>query len=305
MGDLNDEPQSGLLSAEENRGAGPPVGVTASGTIFNPWYVLRSESCRLNSLGSSPEAPSPGPDIAGPCKVTLRALKLTLYFERDQVIFSFSGNSHEPRYLVGPVLQYLSYETYVDYCCVGLGHPREAAHYDEVDRIHFRLRRLPRLGENSAQSDGRSWSHLGVADSIELPVSSIVEYIRVLNQTLHYAIGFYLRGCANSQYFLVEFSKSVEAVEDAFQNQGDCLRSLARFGVKRKDWKDFGLLCNDKVIAPLTIGRHPPKPGAPVRDVDASHVLSSPPFLEVFESATVFCRQVIDAYTAYLVEHLP
>jgi len=37
-----------------------------------------------------------------------------------------------------------------------------------------------------------------------------MDFIRVLNPTLYYAMAFYLVGCENRRYFLVEFYKAVE-----------------------------------------------------------------------------------------------
>lgn len=124
--------------------------------------------------------------------------------------------------------------------------------------------------------------------------------MRVLNEPLHYAIAFYLIGCENLRYFLVEYYKAVEAIENELGGERRCLDILSPHGVDRATVKEFKAMCNDVRQAPLDIGRHAPARNAPLYSVDLRNLLGHPPSRGLFERATVACRQVIDGYLKLL-----
>jgi hypothetical protein len=111
-----------------------------------------------------------------------------------------------------------------------------------------------------------------------------------------------LIGCDNPRYFLIEFYKAVEVVTKVFGGEDEFLKSLKPYGVAKSKFKKFGKVCNDMRLAPLNIGRHAPMPGAPLYSVDLRNLLVDPRSRDACESSTVFCRHVIDAYIAFLIQ---
>jgi hypothetical protein len=102
---------------------------------------------------------------------------------------------------------------------------------------------------------------------------------------------------------LVEFYKAVESIRHTFDSESDFLQLLRPYGVTKGSYKRFTKECNDMLSAPLDIGRHAPKPDAPVYTVDLRNLLvDDTRSFKVFESATVLCRKVIDAYIEFLTK---
>src|SRR5262245_61203327 len=73
--------------------------------------------------------------------------------------------------------------------------------------------------------------------TVHVSLSSILDYLRVLNYTLHYAIASYLIGC--ERYFLVEHYKAVEVIENCFGGERRCIDILTPFGVDKTTLKSF------------------------------------------------------------------
>ena len=174
---------------------------------------------------------------------------------------------------------------------------------EEVDTIRFKVERIVRVEIERQEGEKivRGFYQDGQEEWLEIPSDDLIQYLSVLNPALYYAVAFYLIGCENPRYFLVEFYKAVESVKHAFGNKKDFLQSLRPYGVMRKRYKEFTKVCNDMRLAPLDIGRHAPEPNAPLYTVDLRNLLVEPRSSEVFESATTFCRQVIDVYIEFLV----
>jgi hypothetical protein len=212
------------------------------------------------------------------------------------------NDSEAPRYLTNPILYFLAYRTYVNYNMIGV--PSQALleeNYQEVAVVRFNLKRRVAV---EARKEGdqilKGLHHVGQDACIEVGVTELVEHLRVLDDALYYALAYYLIGCENLRFLLVEFYKAVEAIKNAFRSEVDFLSALRPHGVTRSAFRAFGRTCNDTRGAPLDIGRHAPMPGAPLFSVDLRNVLVEPRSREVLETATQFCRQVIDGYLAHL-----
>jgi hypothetical protein len=130
-------------------------------------------------------------------------------------------------------------------------------------------------------------------------VSAFIDFLRTLNDTLHYALAFYLIGCENTRYFLVEYYKAVEVIENTLGGERSCIDLLGPFGVDKATLKTFRGECNDMLRAPVDIGRHAPAPTAPLYAVDLRNLLSEPRSRSLFETSTRACRQVIDGYMEF------
>ncbi len=287
----------------EYHGGVPPISIKATGTILNPWYGLPAH-VTVAGLGS-PSASNQRLEITSPCRVEFEEHDLTLFFQNDEVLFIFAGDSLAPRYLVDPIRYFLTYKTFISYNLIGsASNPSDDSAFDKVDRIRFKVQRIIRQETERREGDKviKGFYHVGKDESLEIAVNSIAQYLRVLNPTLYYALAFYLIGCDNPRYFLIEFYKAVEVITNVFGSEDEFLKSLKPYGVTKRKFKEFGKVCNDMRLAPLDVGRHAPMPGAPLYSLDLRNLLVEPRSREVLESATVFCRQVIDAYMAFLIQ---
>jgi len=245
-------------------------------------------------------------EITPPCRVELDEHDIVVFFRQNEIVFAFTSSTIAPRYLVNPLRYYVTYRTFIDYSLIGpVRHPPVSSDFDEVDRVRFKVGRVVRVDTERLEGDQviRGFHHDIEDEWLEITVKNLEQYLRILNPALYYALGFYLLGCDNPRYFLVEFYKAIEVIGNAFGGEDDLLRSLKPYGVRKAKFKDFSKLSNDTRLAPLDIGRHAPMPDAPLYSVGLRNLLVEPRAREVFESSTLLCRQVIDAYIAFLVEH--
>jgi hypothetical protein len=125
----------------------------------------------------------------------------------------------------------------------------------------------------------------------------IVEFLHVLDATLYNAIAYYLIGCQFHRYFLVEYFKAAESIENELGSEAKLISTLMPYGVSATKYKMFKRLCNNH---PVDISRHAPKKGVPFYAVDIRNLLGAPESRELFASAVLSCRAVIDAYHLYL-----
>ena len=86
--------------------------------------------------------------------------------------------------------------------------------FSKVDHIRFRLERVIRVeGETQFGNETvKTLHHEGKEEWLEITTDDIIRYLNVLNPSLYYALAFYLIGCENPRYFLVEFYKAVEVI---------------------------------------------------------------------------------------------
>jgi hypothetical protein len=287
----------------EYRESGPPLSIGATGTILNPWYELPPRTTVVCLNEANPIKWQV--ELTPPCRVELVSHDLRLFFQNDQIVFAFTGDTCTSHYLINPIRDFLTYQTFINYNLVGSATNRlDESTFDEVDCVRFKVQRITRVETERKEGDRvvRGFYYVGEDEWLEVAVVSLTEYLRILNPSLYYAIAFYLIGCDNPRYFLVEFYKAVEVITNVFGGERALLTALQPYGVTRSEWKDFGKVCNDMRLAPLDIGRHAPMPGVPLYSVDLRNLLSEPRSREVLEAATAFCRQVIDAYMAFLIQ---
>ncbi len=292
---------SGPQVVTASQSAGPPISVKATGVILNPWYDLP-----IVLASSSRDGTDGRRDITSSCRIDLGPLGIELFFERDQMVFFFADKTSAPRSLINPIRYFVTYRTFINYNAIGFAGKRpDGPTLTEQDRIRFNLEEIVRIERDDPTGAGKLIHHEGRQASLELPVINLVDYLRVLNPTLYYAVTFYLIGCENHRYFLVEFYKAIEVITNAFGGESSFLEALKPHGIMRAAFKEFGKVSNDMRLAPLDIGRHAPMPGAPIYAVDLRNMLVEPRSREVFESSSVFCRNVIDAYITFLVQKAP
>ena len=273
----------------------------ASRNIFNPWYELPE----VHVAFSDPllaQASSEGLEITPSCRVELADYNLKLFFQKNEIVFVFTDDSGR---LIHPILYYLTYLTFINYNTISAAtKPLDESLFNKVDNIRFKVQRIIRVETERQEGDKiiKEYNYSEEEEWLEVGVDRLTLYLHVLNPALYYALAFYLIGCDNQRYFLVEFYKAVEAIKNIFSNEDEFLKELKPYGVRRTKFKEFRKVCNDMRLAPLDIGRHAPMPDAPLYSVDLRNLLVEPRSREVFESSTVFCRQVIDAYVTFLIQ---
>ncbi len=218
------------------------------------------------------------PEITPRSRIDLGELGISLCFHADEIVFDFSNAQDEARYFITPIQYFICYRTFINYNIMSVVGAFDSATFPLVEAVEFRR----------------------VESTEVISQNAIASYLRVLNEPLHYAIAFYLIGCENLRYFLMEYYKAVEVIENELGGERQCLDVLGCHGVDRAAVKEFKAICNDMRRAPLDIGRHAPARNAPLYSVDLRNLLGQPKSRDVFERATLACRQVIDGYLKLL-----
>jgi hypothetical protein len=285
-------------------GCGLVIGVKASGVILNPWYALPPDVMMgLSFVDDAVSSLKGSPRITESCRLDLPSHGITLLFQNDEVIFLFTGDATAAQYLVNPICHFLVYHTFINYNLFGPSRlETDGIEFEAMDPVRFRVQRLVRV-ETAVQEGHEELTRIhytGEEHVLELPWRLLDQFLQVLNPTVYYAIASYLVGCENRRYFLIEFYKAVEFIEDALGGEKGLLSTLVPYGISRSKVKDFKKMCNDQRIAPVDIARHAPVHDAAVYRVDLRYIFEAPRSREIFESATAVCRNVIDAYIAWL-----
>jgi hypothetical protein len=274
----------------EHKGYGISVRIRASGAILSPWYTLPPQI-----IGMGEERPI---EIAPPRRVEMPEHGIRLLFQSDEVTFVFTRDGDGPRYLVEPLRYFLIYQTYIHYNIIYPAFPeRGGVDLEEAkDSIRFKVQRIV-PSEKEEEREGKKVRYRDYDYEecwIELPLERLSRFLAA-TPTLCNAIAYYLRGVENRQYFLVEFYKALEVIENELGGERGLLTELGPHGVVRTQYKEFKRTCNDMQRA-VDIGRHAPEPGAAVHQVNLRYLFEDGRSRELFESATMTCRQVIDAY---------
>jgi hypothetical protein len=291
----------------EHQGAGMPLSIKATRTILNPWYELPARVTVLDPR--NPSAPNDQPEITPPCRVDLSKHGIKLFFRDREVVFVSEGDSLAPRHLVYPIRDFLAYRTFINYNLIGpLSKPIIEEMFEEGVAVRFKTERVVRVETTEEKQEDKivkGFYHEGKEEWIEVSTDDFEHYLSVLNQTLYYAIAFYLIGCDNPRYFLIEFYKAVEVIRKDLGGKGSgsaarFIKALGQYGVTEKDYRTFKCICDDDSREPLDIGRHAPKPDVPLYAVDIRKFHADPRTSDIFQSATSFCRRVIDGYMSIL-----
>jgi len=273
----------------------PKISFSASSTIKNPYFEMY-------------------PKIVEPCKLSLPTYGILLVFKDKSVTFCINPGTEKKdvgNLLVEPLIEYLTFGTYVNYYHI-VGAPEvsssELHTIPCVDTIIFKLNRFSKQTNDKGSATKILPTELyktKYSKTKVLPVAlsfkkeSAENYLSVLNYELYLAIKYYLIGCQNIQYFLIEFYKSVEIVKNFFGNVKTFKKCLEPFGLNFSEYKKFKQLANDQ-RNPLNIGRHAPQKGTMFSFVDIKNLLSEPKSIQVFEESTHFCRALIDIFIHYL-----
>jgi hypothetical protein len=137
-----------------------------------------------------------------------------------------------------------------------------------------------------------------VPEAINVSASDIRRFLNAWDRPLGFAIGFYLR-VDDPRYILGEYYKAFESIAEAMGGVTSMMKALKPRGVTDAARRDFTRLCNDQLQSPTDLGRHAAKRDVPLRVVDMRDPFADRRFVADFETATKFCRAVIDAYVAF------
>ncbi len=203
-----------------------------------------------------------------------------MYGQDDEIVFAFTDPSPSPQFKVNPINYFLTYVSFIDW------------------NIIWPLR------SNVVESDyavtgSMSFTVLKDESQHEIVVTKdqVVEFLNLLNPTLYNAMAFYLIGCQFPRYFLIEYFKAAETIENELGGERNLISTLEPYGVTSTQYKKFKRLCNEHQ---MEISRHAPEKGVPFYAVDIRNLLGEPTSKKIFESATLSCRSVIDAYRRHL-----
>lgn len=271
----------------------------ASGTILNPYYEFPCDrTTDIVRIGGEPEKAVPKPKIVEPCRITFPNYGLVLLFNDTTIIFRFDTDERG-RQLLDPLLSYISFESFLNYniSSATVISDADINQLPEVERILFNLGRIVRKEAQTAT--GRSFWYDCEPCQLVVEKKEIGDFLDIINIPLFAAIYYYLTGCANSEYFLIEFYKSIEAIRNYFKNEDTMKQKLKPFGFNTTDFKKLKKYANDE-LEPLNIGRHAPKRYDKLVFVNVKRLLVEPKSKEVYEESTRICRAMIEIFIRYL-----
>jgi hypothetical protein len=252
----------------------PPIKVSASGIISNPWYHLPPQVIAMSG------PPTPMRWIVPKTQLDLGNHGIRLYGQDDEIVFVFTDPSLLPRFKVDPIRYFLTCMSFIDWNIIWpFMSDVVESDYAAAGSMTFRV--LEDKGEHD----------------VVVTQDQIIEFLNVFNPTLYNAIAYYLIVCQFHRYFLVEYFKAAETIENELGGEAKLISTLKPYGVTSTKYKRFKRLCNDR---PVDMSRHAPKKGVPFYAVDIRNLLGELESRELFESATLSCRAVIDAYHLYL-----
>jgi len=257
----------------------PKFSLGVSSTIANPYFGMYSKIVEL-------------------CKLSLPNYGMQLVFEDKSVTFCVNPETEQKdvgNLFVEPLVRYLIFSTYLNYNLVA-GPKFSRSNLNTIPCTDTIIIKLSRFSERT--NDKGSIIKVLPAE-LYLKKESVEDYLNIINLELYLAISYYLIGCQNIEYFLIEFYKSVEIIKNYFGNEKIFKSCLEPFGLDYVAYKKFKRLANDK-RNPLNIGRHAPKKDTMLSFIDVKNLISEPKSKQVFEESTHVCRDLINIFIHYL-----
>lgn len=263
--------------------------IRASGAILDPEIVLEDIA-----FGDDP-------------RVVVHDTRLDLFGGR--VVLLFSGSRFIPltipepqdRFLYYPLWYFIKYRSRVNYNIVTPERlALDPAALSTSTTVTFTLRRLVEVTREELIAGERRqfWHYETEAHEISIDVRELEDLLRLCTPQLYFAIAYYLIGCEYPRYFLIEFFKAIEVIENAFGGESAAIGALSEWGVARAHFKKVKRYASDQQH-PFDIGRHAPR-GEDLRVIDVRRLLEEPLSRQVFRESAAATRQAIDAYFGYL-----
>ena len=193
------------------------------------------------------------------------------------------------------IIYYLIYKTFLNYNCL-LPEKESTALTPEVDAVSFNLHRYT---TKYHEEDDKTFSYIGTEPcKLVLNKKDITDYLLAIDETILYAMCYYLLGCNTQRYFLVEFYKCLEVIKNCFGDEKKMTETLKPHGFIKKTYKQAKKLANDR-MKPLSIARHAPPKGVFVQNIDTKWLFDDPAGREAFKAGEKACRNIIDSYLQF------
>ena len=263
--------------------------IKASGAILDPEIVLDAIA-----FGDDP------PVVVHDTRLDLFGGKVVLLFTGSKFI-PLTIPEPQDRFPYYPLWYFIKYRSRVNYNIVTPERlALDPASLSPSTTVTFTLRRLVEVTrEEAIAGETRRFWHLeAVAHEISIDVRELEGLLRLCTPHLYFAIACYLIGCEHPRYFLIEFFKALEAIENAFGGESAAIDALREWGVVRADFKKLKRYASEQQ-RPFDIGRHAPR-GEDLLVIDVRRLLDEPLSRTVFRESVAATRQAIDAYFAYL-----
>lgn len=263
--------------------------IKASGAILDPEIVLEAVA-----FGDDP------PVVAQDTRLDLFGGQVVLLFTGSKFI-PLTIPEPQDGFPYYPVWYFIKYRSRVNYNVVT---PEwlalDPASLAASTTVTFTVRRLVEVTreETISGQTHRFWPYETEAHAISIGVRELEDLLRLCTPQLYLAIAYYLLGCEHPRYFLIEFFKAVEVIENAFGGESAALGALMEWGVVRAEFKKLKRYASEQQ-RPFDIGRHAPR-GEDLRVIDVRRLLDEPLFRTVFRESVAATRQAIDAYFSYL-----
>jgi hypothetical protein len=263
--------------------------IKASGAILDPEIVLEAIA-----FGDDP------PVVAQDTRLELFGGQVVLLFTGSKFI-PLTIPEPQDRFPYYPLWYFIKYRSRVNYNVVTPERlALDPASLSASTAVTFTVRRLVEVAreETVAGEIRRFLYHEAEAHGISIDVRELEGLLRFCTPQLYFAIAYYLIGCENPRYFLIEFFKAVEVIENAFGGESAAIDALREWGVVRAEFKKLKRYASEQQ-RPFDIGRHAPR-GEDLRVIDVRRLLDEPLSRTVFHESVAVTRQAIDAYFAYL-----
>ena len=280
----------------------PQVVWKASRAIADPEILW--ESSAAIDLTVDLTVGSQGPKVVlSPTRIDLFGGRYVLLLKDDELVLFLDSEDVDsfPYYVL---LYFLCYHSRVNYNIVssprGVQFPEDL---EAAEEITFSMSKLV-LIEREETTFGKTHKiqyYESEPFSIRVSKSNIERHLEKTTDELHLATTYFLIGCENLRYFLIEFYKAVEIIKMSFGTEAKLIEALKAYGFSSSDYKTLGRYANGQ-REPLNIGRHAPVPGSSIRHIDIRNLLSEPFSKEVWTNSSRITRLAIDAYGAYLFD---
>jgi len=266
--------------------------------------VWRADRAILNSVFDLPpdrqiiNIPPKEEDNANKYKITERS-KMTIF--DGEIVIIFDDNKVSVRQSADrqqddrAVVYYLIYKTFLNYNCL-LPEKESTEFTPEVNTVSFKLHRYI---TKYVKENGKTISYIDTEPcEIVLNKKDITDYLMVIDETILYAICYYLLGCDTQRYFLIEFYKCLEVIKSHFVNHKKMIDALKPHGFIEQVYREAKKLANDR-RRPLSIARHAPLKGTSIQSIDTKWLFSDPTGRKAFETGEKACRNIIDSYLQF------
>jgi hypothetical protein len=196
----------------------------------------------------STNAPYTGPRVVlSPTRIDLFEGRYVLLFKDDEFVIFLSPEDIDV-FPYNVLNDYISYHSRVRYNITSVSFRIEFLdNLVPAEKITFALVKLVLI-----EREETIFGHVHILQhyesepfSIHILKSDIEQYIKRATHELHVATRYFLIGCENLQYFLIEFYKALETIREAFGSEAEFLKELGPHGLKKSDYKTVTRYAND------------------------------------------------------------